>query len=189
MSISFIASQVAVVLAYVFLALTYKTKSRKVLLFFNFGYLILSSVSYLFLSAYIGFAMTMVAILRNIIFLIQNKDKSSKYTFVDYLILILLVGLSIFLSFLTYNGFYSLFSMFSTVLYTFSVWQRSIPLYKILGIPVSGLYIGYFVFIGSIFGIICESIFFVFIVVENIIFFKNKSNSNTLDKNSDTKPQ
>ena len=68
MSTIFVFSQIAVVLAYVFLALTYKTKDRKVLLFFNFGYLVLNGVSYLFLSAHVGFAMTMVAILRNIIF-------------------------------------------------------------------------------------------------------------------------
>lgn len=174
MSTTYVLSQILVVVAYVFLVLTYATKNRKILLMFSFGYLTVLSISLLLLEAYTGLAMNVFAILRNIVFLIQNKDKNAKYTTVDYLILaILLVVLCAFAGF-TYKGIFSLLSPLSTICYTVSVWQRSIPVYKILGIPTSVLFLLYNVYIGSLFGIICEGVFLVIVIIENILYFTKR---------------
>ena len=140
---NYLLSQIAIVIAYIFLASSYVVKKRSLVFTFNFGFLIFSSISFLLLSAYIGVAMNGVAAIRNIIFIIQNKDKSLKYSFVDYFILFSLILVSFALSSFTYNGFLSLFSTFSTIMYSISIWQRSIAMYKILGIPASILFIIY----------------------------------------------
>lgn len=175
MTTTYILSQIAVVLAYVFLALTYTTKKRKSVLFYNFAHLIFGSISFLLLSAFMGLVMNFVAMVRNIIFLVQDKDKNSKYTYVDFIVLFSLIAIAIIFCFISYNGFLSLFSPLSTLLYTFAIWQRNIQTYKILGFFVSVFYLIYNISIGSLFGAICEGLLLIWIVVENILYFtKNK---------------
>lgn len=59
---------------------------------------------------------------------------------------------------ITYDGFFSLLSVFATMLYTYFVWQKNTTTYKLLGIPIGILWIAYNIYIFSIFGIILETI-------------------------------
>ena len=175
---AFIFSQISIVIAYIFIGATYALKRKNMIVLFNYLYLLFSSVSFLLLSSYIGIAMNFVAVIRNILLDIRNRNNAQNNVFIDYLIIIFITAISVILSLLTYDSFYSLFSMFSTVLYSYSLWQKSIPLYKILGIPASILFIVYNVFIPSPFGIICESTLLIFIIIENIKFFTKKKLNN-----------
>ena len=74
----------------------------------------------------------------------------------DIIILAVLYAISIISAIYTYEGFLSLMSVFATMLYTYSVWQKKISIYKILGIPVGIIWIIYNIYIASIFGIILE---------------------------------
>ena len=58
----------------------------------------------------------------------------------------------------TYTDFLSLMSVFATMLYTYSVWQKSTKVYKRLGAPISLIWIIYNIYIKSLFGIILEII-------------------------------
>lgn len=162
MTVNYILSQVFIIISYALVAMTYVSKSRKAILAYNLIGLIASGLSYTFLSAWTGLAMAGVAMLRNIIFLIQNKkDKSEKITWVDWIILGVLVAVSVVSAVFTYDGFLSLLSVFATMGYTLSVWQKNTKVYKFMGIPVSILWIAYQAFIRSLFGIILESALFV----------------------------
>lgn len=175
MDLLYILSQVFVVISYIFIGLTYFAKNRRVLLFYSITSLVMSAISYVCLSAWSGFAMVIVAFIRNIIFLIQNKkDSSEKITFVDWIILGVLVLISGISAVITYDGFLSLFSVFATLAYTVSVWQKSKKIYNIMGVFISILWIVYFIFINSIFGIICEGILLISEIVSVVKYFKDE---------------
>ena len=104
--------------------------------------------------------MTIVATIRNIIFIIDEKrnGKSENNNTKDYIILAILYLISVISGILTYNGILSMMSVIATMLYTYSVWQKNTKIYKILGIPVGIIWIIYNIYIFSIFGIILETI-------------------------------
>lgn len=158
-------SQVFVVLSYVFLGATYATKNRNLLLCFSIIAIVFNGVSYTLLGAWAGLAVTIVALLRNIVFLIQEKFEGDKdYTKMDWIVLCVLMIISATFAYFTYDGWLSLFTTLSSVIYTISVWQHNVTAYKVLGVISSAFSIVYFVFIWSIFGFILESVLFVFMV-------------------------
>ena len=160
LTVTYVLSQVFTILMYALLGLTYYAKDRKKVLILSFISVIANGIAYVFLSAWSGLAMCILALIRNIIFLVDEKkngkrDKINKF---DIIILIILCFISIISAILTYEGFLSLLSIFATMLYTVSVWQKKTNIYKLLGIPVGILWILYNIYIMSIFGIILESI-------------------------------
>lgn len=183
MTVNYILSQVFIIISYALVAMTYVSKSRKAILAYNLIGLIASGLSYTFLSAWTGLAMAGVAMLRNIIFLIQNrKEKSEKITWVDWIILGVLVAVSVVSAVFTYDGFLSLLSVFATMLYTLSVWQKNTKVYKFMGIPVSILWISYNIFIRSLFGILLEVALFVVEII-GIIKASKKSHQPQISEN------
>ena len=177
---TYILSQVFIIINYIFLMATYQFKSRKAILIFNFGAIIATGLSYVFLSAWSGLAMVMVAIVRNIIFMIDEKKngKSDKITKKDIVILIILYIISLVSAIFTYDGFLSLMSVFATMLYTYSVWQKKTSIYKVLGIPVGIIWIIYNIYIFSVFGIILECLLLISAIIglirENKVKKENK---------------
>lgn len=158
MTTTYILSQVFIILYYIFLIMTYQSKSRRNILIFNFCALIATGISYIFLSAYSGLAMVIVAIIRNAIFIIDEKKngKSDRNGIKDYIILAILYSISIIFAIFTYNGILSMVSVIATMLYTYSVWQKNTKVYKLLGMPIGIMWIIYNIYIFSIFGIILE---------------------------------
>ena len=173
----YILSQVLIIITYIFLAISYVLKNRKQILAVCVFSLICNALSYLFLSAWSGFVMCLVALTRNAIFLFQHKsDDNKKITKTDYVILFSLYLISIISAIFTYEGFFSLLSVMATMVYTFSVWQKNPKIYKVLGVPTSVLWICYNIFVKSIFGVILECCLLVCEVV-GIIKSDKKDNS------------
>ena len=159
-TLTYILSQIFTIITYILLALTYYAKSRKTVLTISFLSLVANGIAYIFLSAYTGLAMCIVAIIRNIIFIVDEKKngKSNTISQNDIIILAILYAISIVSAVFTYDGFLSLLSVFATMLYTYSVWQKKTNIYKLLGIPIGIIWILYNTYIQSIFGIILETI-------------------------------
>ena len=157
LTINYILSQIFTIIMY---ALTYYAKDRKKVLIINFLSLVANGIAYIFLNAWTGLAMCVVALIRNIIFLIDEKKNGKRESInrTDVIILVILYVISIISAILTYDGFLSLLSVFATALYTFSVWQKKTNIYKLLGIPIGILWVSYNIYIMSIFGIILEAI-------------------------------
>ena len=63
----------------------------------------------------------------------------------------------------------SLLSVVATIISTIAIWQKNTKYYKLLGIPVSIAWLGYYIFLKSLFGIILESILLICIIVGFII--------------------
>ena len=175
LTLEYILSQVFIIISYLFLVLSYQAKTRKTILTYSFVSLIANGMSYVFLQAYTGLAMCFVALFRNIIFMIDEKrnGKSEEISKKDIIILAVLYLISLVSTVFTYDGFLSLLSVFATMLYTYSVWQKKTTIYKILGLPIGILWIAYNIYIMSIFGIILETILTISAIYG---YFKEKKN-------------
>lgn len=156
----YILSQIFTIITYGLLAATYYAKDRKKILIISFLSIIANGIAYVLLNAWSGFAMCVVALIRNIIFLVdENKNgKRDKINKTDVVVLIILYVISIISAIFTYEGLLSLLSVIATMLYTLSVWQKNPKVYKLLGIPIGILWIAYNIYVMSIFGIILEAI-------------------------------
>ena len=174
----YILSQVFVVFSYILLGSTYLIKSRSTILYINLCSLICNGVSYFFLGAWSGLGVVCIAILRNALFMIQQRIKAlDKYFIDDIIILVFLMIISIVVGIITFDTVWSLFSIFASVTYTVSVWQRNIKVYKILGVLASVFGVVYFIFIGSLFGVILESCMLVISAVGAITYIiKDRKN-------------
>lgn len=171
----FILSQIFVIIGYAFLATTYFAKNRKLILVNNIMAGACIAVSYFCLKAWTGFAMMLVTILRNFVFIVLNKKgDSNKIYLKDWLVLIFFVAISLIFAIVTFDSVFSLFSVLSVVLYTFSIWQKSIKVYRILGVFVELAGMIYFIFIGSWFGVVLEFIVFLIQIYEVINYYRNE---------------
>ena len=164
---TYVLSQVFVMINAALLMTTYQLKTRKSILIVSFIALIANGVAYALLSAWSGLAMVFVAMMRNIIFMIDEKKngKSEKITKRDIIILTILYVISIISAIYTYEGILSMMSVLATMLYTFSVWQKKIKIYKILGIIIEMIWVIYNMYIFSIFGIIVK----IFLLISAVI--------------------
>ena len=144
---TYFLSQIFVCLCYAFLGLTYVIKKRTWILYFSLMALLFNGLHYSLLKAWAGVGVVCIAIVRNVLFLIQQKIKVlDKYVIDDWIILIFLMIISITTAFWTYDSVLSLFSIVASMVYTISVWQKNIKVYKILGILSGLLNIVYFIF-------------------------------------------
>lgn len=175
-AMTYIISQIFTIIMYVLLAGTYYMKNRKMVLILNFLSLIANAIAYILLGAYTGLAMCIVALIRNIIFIVDENRNGKRDTInkKDIIILVVLYAISIVSAIFTYDGIFSLLSVLATMLYTFSVWQKKTNVYKFLGIPIGILWILYNTYIMSIFGIILESILLICSTTGYLIEKRNK---------------
>ena len=171
LTVTYILSQVFTIVMYVFIALTYYAKDRKNVLILNSIGSTAQGISYIFLNAWTGFGTCIISLIRNLTFLLDEKinGKRENINKTDIITLVLLCVISIILSVFTYEGFFSLFSVFATMLYTYSACQKKINIYKLLGIPNSILWLIYNIYVMSIFGIILESILLICTIIGYIL--------------------
>lgn len=172
---AYVLSQIFTIITYVLLAMTYYAKNRKAVLTISFASLITNGLEYVFLNAYSGLAMCIVALIRNVIFLVDEKKNGKRDTNTkkDIVILVILYVISIISAVFTYDGFLSLLSVFATMLYTYSVWQKKTNIYKLLGMPIGVLWILYNIYVQSVFGVILEAILLVCSMTGYILEVRN----------------
>ena len=173
----YILSQIATILVYVFLSLTYCVKSRKLILAFSFLSNFLNSIAFILLGAYTSAIMCAISIFRDIIFIIDEKinGKSDRITKKDVRILIFIYGLSIISIIVTFKGPLTLMYAAGSMLYTYSIWQKNNKVYRVLGIPVTLLVIVDSIIIKSIFGVILQC---VVLICSTVGSFKNTDKKN-----------
>lgn len=176
-------SQVFVCLTYLFMSLTYLIKKRSLIFVFSFVALVTNAIHYSLLGAWAGLGVVCVAILRNILFIIQSKIKSLDKTVVDdWVILTFLFIVLGVVSIFTYESYFSLFTIFASAVYMISLWQKNITVYRILGIVSSALSLVYMIYIHSILGIVLESIALVVAICSFIVRLRKTQN---MEKNSE----
>lgn len=145
LTLSYILSQIFVIGYYVIYSYTFHMKDSNKILIFGSIAISMMCISYIFLGAYTGVVTCIIAIFRNILF-----GKSKKNIFNLLLVLILL-----FIGFLlTCDSYFCLFNIISTSIYSYSVWQDDVKIYKFLGIFVNIFMIIYDIYLKSILSVI-----------------------------------
>lgn len=177
----YIISQIITIFSYSCLAATYCIKKRKAILILSFLANFLNICAYFLLGAYTSSAMCGISILRDIIFIIDEKinGKSEKITKKDIYILIGVYAISIVSILLTFKGFKSLMYTVAVMLYTYSIWQKNNKIYRYLGIPCGILVLLDCIYIQSIFGIILQSIVVICIMIGAYKSRKEQKQENT----------
>lgn len=175
LTVTYVVSQIFTIIMYALLSLTYYLKDRKSILIVSFLSMIANGIAYFLLHAWSGLLMCIIAVVRNIVFIIdENKNgKKDKMVKLDIIVLIIVYILCIISAIFTYEGLLSLLSVFATMVYTYSVCQKDTKIYKLLGIPVGILWVAYNAYVKSLFGIILEGILLICSISGYIIEKKN----------------
>ena len=166
---TYIASQIVIILVYLFLALTYCVKNRRLILAFSFTSNFLNSIAFIHLGAYTSSAMCAISIFRDIVFIIDEKinGKSERISKKDVALLMLVYGVCGIAIALTYRGPLTLLYTAGSMIYTFSIWQKNNKLYRFLGIPAMIIVIMDSIIIKSVFGAILQGV----VLITSIVGF------------------
>jgi hypothetical protein len=182
-TIYYILSQIFIIINYALLIITYQLKSKKNIILFNGIGLIATAISFALLSAWSGVATSIIALIRNVIFIYNEKNCKNESN-VDYkdIVVLIIVYLVLLLSLLiTYTNIWSVLPVLTTMVYTYSIWQKDIKIYSILGVAVSVLSITYSIYIFSLCGVLLESIMLISSII-GIIKKMEKSEKKTSKK-------
>lgn len=157
--IRYISSQIIYIISNIFSGSTFHAKRRKRVLVLNSIAQVGFMLSYMLLKAWSGVASSVVSLIRNLLFMTTlNKEPNRKeINKTDIFILVTIYVLIMILSIFTYKDIFSLLPLIATMLYTYSVCQKNVKTYKILGIPMQILWLIYAISIMSISAIVIEA--------------------------------
>ena len=134
---------------------------------------IIWSAHYILLGAYTGFATSIIAAGREIVFLNNDKKICQHKAWPWFFIFLNFVGAVI-----TWKGLYSIFPALSSMVSTFIFWQKDIKRARYMGLGVNTMMFTYDVFAGSHMGMLTETISFVSTVVAIYRYREHKKEKN-----------
>lgn|GEM_PF-2056121 len=181
----FVLSQVFTLFSYVAIALSYMVKKREHVLLLSLANTISFFLAGLLLilhgttAAWTMFGSVGIAMVRNIAFLIKDRATAKKnaengvvaakkkITPFDTAVLVLVVLATLTISIVVNvldpdmmltDRFMSFFPAFATIVFSVSVYQNNIKIYRILAIPTSLFWLIYLIYVVSPVGILLESV-------------------------------
>ena len=173
-TVTYIFSQVFVIVGIALYALTFLLKTKKSVLIVGLIGVMLNTVSFVLLGAYTGALVNVVAMVRSIWFFCEEKrGKRSWVSLVTVMVLIVIATI------FTYRSIIDLLPLVAGLAYAFACWQKNIKLYRWSGILVSVIYIMYDIFFNSIFGVVSESIALICAAIGLILLHIKKKNNDT----------
>ena len=183
-TLAYLASQILTIIIYICLCSTYFLKIRKKILILNVIAHIIQAIAFLLLGGLTGAAMNAILLVRDLILVAgeKNNQKTDKIAKRDIGVLICFILVILVMTIFTYDGWASLLSVIATIISTVAVWQKSTKVYKLLGIPVSGAWLGYHISLNSIFAIILESILLMSTIIGYILDKSKKGEHYDRDK-------
>lgn len=184
MELTYLLSQVFIVIAYSLFGLTYFAANRKTILVCNSFSLVAEGIGYVLLFAWSGVAMVIIAGIRNVLFFGQSKlcEKKPELKKYEWVSLVIVWMLGIFGAVITWNGILGTFAIIACMIYTFSIWQKSDRVYDVLGIFSCIFLLIYNIVINSLFGIILEAMLLAWVIFAavsgfNVRDFRQKRNN------------
>lgn len=165
--INYILSQCCVVVAMLFLASTYFIKSKKMILFFNIPVSVFFGIQYLLLGAYTGIVINAIGLIRCFWFYF-NETHNKKRDYISFGVINLLL---LVLGIITFKTWVDILAMLAGFIFTYSIWQPKISIYKWSAIAVSACWIIHNLIYGSLFGVIAESILLIIEIIALIKFY------------------
>ena len=180
-SATYITSQIAVVIAYILLASSYFIKSRSKLLLTAIGSNTGEGIAWVLLGGWVGVWMCIIAIARDIVaHIVQGRRtpaQNAKIMRADWwwlgLWTLLFAVSTILFNHIDSSGLGWL-AFLTTMIFTISIWQKNIFIYRLLGIFVSIGWIIYNFLLNSVFGWTLESILLIFVIAGLITYLRNQ---------------
>ena len=189
MELTYLLSQVFIVIAYSLFGLTYFAANRKTILVCNSFSLVAEGIGYVLLFAWSGVAMVIIAGIRNVLFFGQSKlcEKKPELKKYEWVSLVIVWMLGIFGAVITWNGILGTFAIIACMIYTFSIWQKSDRVYDVLGIFSCIFLLIYNIVINSLFGIILEAMLLAWVIFAavsgfNVRDFRQKRNNKNKER-------
>ncbi len=158
----FLLAQVFGLLAFMIAICSIVQRNRVGYIYYNLSQNVFSGVQYLLLNKMVAFYLSIVTIIRLIVY--RFKSKYSKAWYI--IILIFFVVLSLFTSILTFTYWYDIFPTIASLLVCFSVWQDNVVIIKIVFMITKILWGIYACFTSAYFAIAMD----IFMIIWTIIF-------------------
>jgi phosphatidylglycerophosphate synthase len=190
-SATYIISQIATVIGYIFFGASYlinnKQKRFLILIVVLCGNFFLG-LAYGFLIAWVGAGMCFIAIIRDVVNYILNSRRTDenrlKITHLDCVLLGIWLTIIVTFTYFTQDGFMSWFACFSTAMFTVSIWQKNVLVYKIMGICSGMLWIVYNVYVENPTAIVMRTVL-AFVTLYGIyLYFKKNKRADTKFSNT-----
>ena len=174
MTVTYITSQILVILAYIFLSIGLRKKTRFEILTYSCIYQTLMIIQFILLAGTMGMIAGIIALCRNLLFIYNDKKniENSKW------VLALFCVISIILTVVFYKSIADIFPLLMTLIGVYIYWNKKTKVTRIGNITISACYIIYAFTISSWFSIICESY-----LVANTIYGYIKYDMNKNEKN------
>ena len=169
-TLEYVLSQVCVVIAMVCLAISYLIKNKKLILVLTCLNAIFFALNYVFLGAYTGTIINLIALIRGVWFFINEKHGKKG----DYLSLCVCTFVLIICSIFTYSQWVDILAVFASILFGYGVWQNRLKVYRWIAVINSTCFIVFNVFQQSIFGVTCEVILLICEIVGIIKLYTAK---------------
>lgn len=161
MPMTYWISQIVVVIAYIVLGIGLRKKERLQILTFSSFYQILMIIHYSLLLGIMGIIASIIALLRNFLFIYNEKKGKRNPSW----ILILFGIIAIVLTVIFYESPADILPCILTLVGIFSYWCTNTKITRIGNLIISGCYIVYAISLNSWFTIICE----LYLVINTII--------------------
>lgn len=141
----FILAQILGSIGIITLFISIQYNGKKQILEFQVASNIFYGLQYLCLNAISAMLMSIVSLVRYVIFFVfENKNKKVPI-YVLVVILALIIVTSVFLNY----GVMELFPVLCTLLYTIGIWQKNLNVFRIITLITACIWIGYNVFVGA----------------------------------------
>jgi len=169
---TFLVSQIIVVIAYLFLGTGLQKKDRIQILTFSTIYQVLMIFHYSLLLGISGIIASVIALLRNLLFIYnEKKGKSNPISALVIFSIIAVISTVCF-----YTTLADLWPCILTLIGIYSYWSKSTKVTRIGNLLISGCYILYAISLNSWFSILCE----LYLIVNTIIgYIKYENHHNT----------
>ena len=161
MTLSYCISQVIVVLAYIILGIGLRKEKRIQILLFSSVYQLLMIAHYSLLLGIMGIIASIIALLRNLLFIYNEKKEKKNPTW----ILLLFIIIAIILTLVFFDKPFDIFPCIMTIIGIYSYWCKNTKITRIGNIIISVCYIVYAISLNSWFSIICE----LYLVINTIL--------------------
>lgn len=170
---SYIISQILVIISSIILCSTYFLKNRKIILLFSILSCCMYAGAYLLLGAYTGAVLNIVTIIASVWFYVLEAKGKRKNIISLVVIAVMFVVGTIF----SYDSIVSLLATIALFSFVYSIWQEKLLVHKWLGVVTAVCWIIYNCFYHSIMGIIVNIVFLIIDLVAIVKYNINNQKS------------
>jgi len=169
----FILSQIAAFITLVAVVIGLQNSSKTKLLFWFTVANIFLVISYAFIGAWVGVALTSVMTVRTISFLFLEKYRDKIPSFWDVSILLVFLVVNVVVTYFTWTMWFDFVLLCAVLLHTFGAWSKGKHRIRIFGFLLSSLMLTYNIIVSNWTAIVVEAAVLVSVIIYYARFFHN----------------